>query len=104
MYEPIYNDGGDTIYLCDQLAITKEEYDQDIKLALGKAMEKLKKRELQILKLIAEGLFNKEIGDRLDISERTVKNHVFNLFKKIDAADRTQAAVFAIRNNVVEIK
>ena len=64
----------------------------------------LTKRELQILKLIAEGLFNKEIGDRLDISERTVKNHVFNLFKKIDAADRTQAAVFAIRNNVVEIK
>lgn len=64
----------------------------------------LTKRELQILKLIAEGLFNKEIGDRLDISERTVKNHVFNLFKKIDAADRTQAAVFAIRNNVVDLK
>lgn len=67
-------------------------------------LHSLTKRELQILKLIAEGLFNKEIGDRLDISERTVKNHVFNLFKKIDAADRTQAAVFAIRNNVVEIK
>ena len=64
----------------------------------------LTKRELQILKLIAEGLLNKEIGDRLDISERTVKNHVFNLFKKIDATDRTQAAVFAIRNNVVDIK
>lgn len=63
----------------------------------------LTKRELQILKLIAEGLFNKEIGDRLNISERTVKNHVFNLFKKIDAADRTQAAVFAIRNNVVDL-
>ncbi len=67
-------------------------------------LHSLTKRELQILKLIAEGLFNKEIGDRLSISERTVKNHVFNLFKKIDAADRTQAAVFAIRNNVVEIK
>lgn len=63
----------------------------------------LTKRELQILKLIAEGLFNKEIGDRLNISERTVKNHVFNLFKKIDASDRTQAAVFAIRNNVVDL-
>ena len=64
----------------------------------------LTKREMQILKLIAEGLFNKEIGDRLNISERTVKNHVFNLFKKIGAADRTQAAVFAIRNNVVDVK
>lgn len=67
-------------------------------------LHSLTKRELQILKLIAEGLFNKEIGDRLNISERTVKNHVFNLFKKIDAADRTQAAVFAIRNSVVDIK
>lgn len=66
-------------------------------------LHSLTKRELQILKLIAEGLFNKEIGDRLNISERTVKNHVFNLFKKIGAADRTQAAVFAIRNNVVDI-
>lgn len=64
----------------------------------------LTKREMQILKLISEGLFNKEIGDRLNISERTVKNHVFNLFKKIGAADRTQAAVFAIRNNVVDVK
>ncbi len=67
-------------------------------------LHSLTKRELQILKLIAEGLFNKEIGDRLNISERTVKNHVFNLFKKIGAADRTQAAVFAIRNSVVDIK
>lgn len=67
-------------------------------------LHSLTKREVQILKLIAEGLFNKEIGDRLDISERTVKNHVFNLFKKIGAADRTQAAVFAIKNNVVDIK
>ena len=66
-------------------------------------LHSLTKREVQILKLIAEGLFNKEIGDRLNISERTVKNHVFNLFKKIGAADRTQAAVFAIRNNVVDI-
>lgn len=67
-------------------------------------LHSLTKREVQILKLIAEGLFNKEIGDRLNISERTVKNHVFNLFRKIGAADRTQAAVFAIRNNVVDIK
>ena len=67
-------------------------------------MHALTKREMQILKLIAEGLFNKEIGDRLNISERTVKNHVFNLFKKIGASDRTQAAVYAIKNNLVEIK
>lgn len=63
----------------------------------------LTRRELEVLKLIAEGLFNKEIASRLDISERTVKNHISNIFKKIDVSDRTQAAVFAIRNDVVKI-
>ena len=61
----------------------------------------LTKREFDVLKLLAEGLFNKEIAFKLDISERTVKNHVSNIFKKIDVADRTQAAVFAIRNNLI---
>ena len=49
MYEPIYNDGGDTIYLFDQISNKKEEYDLDYKLALDKAMKGLKQRERQIL-------------------------------------------------------
>ena len=64
----------------------------------------LTKRELEILKLIAQGLLNKEIAAMLNISERTVKNHISNIFKKIDVSDRTQAAVFAIKNGIVEIK
>ncbi len=63
----------------------------------------LTKREVEVLKLISEGLFNKEIADRLSISERTVKNHISNIFKKIDVSDRTQAAVFAIKNSIIEI-
>ena len=66
-------------------------------------MKELTKREIEVLKLIAEGLFNKEIGDKLKISERTVKNHVSNIFRKIGVADRTQAAVFAIKSNLVEL-
>lgn len=69
--------------------------------------EKLKaltKREYDVLKLLAVGMYNKEIATSLDISERTVKNHVSNIFKKIDVTDRTQAAVFAIRSNIVDIK
>lgn len=69
--------------------------------------EKLKaltKREYDVLKLLAVGMYNKEIATNLDISERTVKNHVSNIFKKIDVTDRTQAAVFAIRSNIVDIK
>lgn len=63
----------------------------------------LTKRELEILIQVAEGMFNKEIAINLDISERTVKNHISNIFKKIDVSDRTQAAVFAIKNNIVRL-
>lgn len=64
----------------------------------------LTKRELEVLKLVASGAFNKEIAATLNISERTVKNHVSNIFKKISVSDRTQAAVFAIKNNLISIK
>jgi len=65
--------------------------------------EKLTRREVEVLKLLAEGLFNKEIAYKLSISEKTVKNHVSNIFKKIGVFDRTQAAVYAIKNNIVEL-
>lgn len=66
-------------------------------------LKSLTKREIEVLKAIAAGLLNKEIATNLGISERTVKNHISNIFKKIDVADRTQAAVFAIRNNIVKL-
>ena len=66
-------------------------------------LNELTRREIEVLKLIAEGLFNKEIASRLEISERTVKNHVSNIFKKIEVSDRTQAAVFAIKNNLINL-
>ena len=66
-------------------------------------IESLTKRELDVLKHLAVGMYNKEIATTLEISERTVKNHVSNIFKKINVSDRTQAAVFAIRNNLINI-
>lgn len=63
-------------------------------------IECLTKRELDVLRLISEGCSNKKISDELSISERTVKNHISHIFKKIDVEDRTQAAVFAIRNKI----
>lgn len=63
----------------------------------------LTKREIEVLKLLAEGLFNKEIAYKLSISEKTVKNHVSNIFRKIEVFDRTQAAVYAIKNNLVDL-
>lgn len=73
------------------------------KVDIDDKLNELTRREIEVLKLIAEGLFNKEIASKLDISERTVKNHVSNIFKKIDVSDRTQAAVFAIKNNLVNL-
>lgn len=85
----------DLIPVLNSGLINREEDNQNI--------EGLTKREIEVLKLIAEGLFNKEIAYKLNISERTVKNHVSNIFKKINASDRTQAAVFAIKNNFVKL-
>lgn len=63
----------------------------------------LSNRELDVLKLVAVGHFNKEIGEILCISERTVKNHLSNVFRKIDCMDRMQAALFCIRNGIVNV-
>lgn len=58
-------------------------------------------RELEVLKLIAEGLSNSDLASRLVISESTVKGHVSNILSKLHLADRTQAAVYAWRKGVV---
>jgi DNA-binding NarL/FixJ family response regulator len=62
----------------------------------------LSDRELEVLKLIAKGKVNKDIAKVLYISEKTVKNHISNIFKKLNVKDRTQAAVYAIKNKLVE--
>lgn len=63
----------------------------------------LSKREYEILLLISTGYNNKEIGERLFISEKTVKNHITNLFKKIEVEDRVQAVIFSYANNIKSI-
>lgn len=60
----------------------------------------LSKRELEVLIKISKGLSNKEIGEELYISEKTVKNYATNLFKKMDVSDRVQATIAALKNNV----
>jgi DNA-binding NarL/FixJ family response regulator len=61
----------------------------------------LSERELEVLKLIADGMSNGEIAARLVLSEKTVKGHVSNILSKLQLADRTQAAVYAWRQGVV---
>ena len=73
MYEAIYNDGGDTIYLVDQIANKEEEYDLDYKLALKKAMDKLKVRDREILnKRFIIGKTQMELASELGISQAQI--------------------------------
>lgn len=66
--------------------------------------KKLTTRELQVLKLLILGKFNREIAMELNIREQSVKNILNKLFLKLDVTNRTQAAVKAVRENIVEDK
>jgi DNA-binding NarL/FixJ family response regulator len=61
----------------------------------------LTNREIQVLRHVAMGLSNREIGKSLEISIETVKEHVQNILRKLDVNDRTQAAVWAVRRNMI---
>lgn len=63
----------------------------------------LTERELEILRLIAQGLTNQEIADRLTISERTVGKHVSNILDKLYLANRTQAVLYALRQGLASL-
>jgi len=62
----------------------------------------LSKREMEVLKSLSEGLSNAAIAEALFISEKTVKSHVSNILSKLHLADRTQAAVFAWREGLMD--
>ncbi|ADY56092.1 two component transcriptional regulator, LuxR family [Syntrophobotulus glycolicus DSM 8271] len=64
----------------------------------------LSKREMEILRAVARGSSNKEIGISLYISEKTVKNHLSNIFRKLEVEDRTQAAIKAVKLNLVHLE
>lgn len=67
-----------------------------------KSVDELTKREIEVLQEIAKGKSNKEIAADLFITEKTVKTHVSNLLSKLELADRTQAALFAVRNGIMK--
>ena len=70
---------------------------------LPPADEPLTEREVEVLRLVAQGLSNEEIGNRLFISERTVRTHVSNILGKLHLANRTQAALYALREGLATL-
>ncbi|MBZ0295044.1 MAG: response regulator transcription factor [Anaerolineae bacterium] len=62
--------------------------------------DELSDREMEVLRLLTSGLSNAAIADKLHVSVSTVKTHVRHILEKLDVADRTQAALWAVRNNI----
>ena len=69
---------------------------------MPQGLEELTPRELETLRLVADGLSNAEIGDRLFIGETTVKTHVTHILQKLDLRDRVQAVVLAHQTGIFE--
>lgn len=65
--------------------------------------EPLTEREIEVLKLVAKGLSNQDIAEKLVVSERTVGSHVSNILSKLHLANRTQAALFALRKGYTDL-
>jgi NarL family two-component system response regulator LiaR len=68
------------------------------------AAQMLTEREMDVIRLIARGRSNKEIAQDLGVAEKTVKTHVSNILGKLQLADRTQAALYAVKERIVEIE
>ncbi|MEW6637644.1 MAG: response regulator transcription factor [Actinomycetota bacterium] len=93
---------GDTIMAQDiaqRMLTTFEGIRSDSELA-----PRLTERELEVVKAIARGLSNKEIARELNISEKTVRNHASNIYKKLHIFDRTQAVLYALRKGLVDLE
>ncbi len=73
------------------------------RLASRKLFEELTPREVQVLQLLAKGLANKQMGDVLDISEHTVKDHLKSVFGKLQVVDRTEAVTAAIQRGIIHL-
>ena len=67
-------------------------------------VDQLTPREMDVLRLVAKGMSNKEIADKLIISEKTTKTHISNILSKLHLADRTQVAIYALRQRLVPME
>jgi DNA-binding NarL/FixJ family response regulator len=97
---------GETVYSSQLMERVMERY-HHMEVQFGRLQSavaiydlELTNRELEILQSICEGLSNKEIANALFISEKTVKNHITSLLRKLEVDDRTQAAVFAVSKGI----
>jgi DNA-binding NarL/FixJ family response regulator len=86
--------------------MTQSVADQFLNLMSGASQKRrydgLTRREVEILRLLGQGLPNKQIAKALKISEKTVRNHISNFYSKLGVGDRSQALLYAVRKGLVE--
>jgi len=70
----------------------------------GRVLSQLSGRELEVLRLVAKGLSNKEIGAALRVVEGTVKIHLTNILAKLGVSDRTQAILIAVKRGIIQLE
>lgn len=105
----VYN-GGSFIYptlakkLFDELARREATKGEPPNMIYRRKDDRLTYREVEVLQLVAQGLSNQEIAHKLFLSEKTVKNHLTNIFRKISVTDRTQAVLYAIKHKIVVLE
>jgi DNA-binding NarL/FixJ family response regulator len=87
--------------LFGQISKTDEKKDQ---VSYRRSEARLTEREVEVLHLISRGMSNQEIAHKLYLSEKTVKNHLTNVFRKINVTDRTQAVLYAIKHKIVALE
>lgn len=86
-----------------RLSLTPSLSGKGEKIKYGESGHNLSERESSVLGLVAGGRTNKEIAVNLKISEKTVKNHIRNIFQKLNVSDRTEAAILALREGLINV-
>jgi DNA-binding NarL/FixJ family response regulator len=93
--------------LSGERVMTQSVADQFLNLMAGGSQKArydgMTRREVEILRLLGQGLPNKQIAYRLKISEKTVRNHISNFYSKLGVGDRSQAVLYAVRKGLVEL-
>ncbi len=93
--------------LSGERVMTQSVADQFLNLIAGGSQKArydgMTRREVEILRLLGDGLTNKQIAYRLKISEKTVRNHISNFYSKLGVGDRSQAVLYAVRKGLVEL-
>lgn len=102
LIEAIKKANNNEVYIQAAMAAEMVSEQKKVSRMGGGPRKNLTEREKDVLKLLSKGMLNKEIAASLYISEKTVKNHVSSIFCKLNVQDRTQAAVFAIKNRITD--